>query len=85
MRCHHRFDACGHSSAIDAPLVQLQERIGDNVVARAPREVSRRQTGAEFGAGIKYAVEHDWLELHESGTYVRLKKAGEDLLATAAK
>ncbi|QOG23489.1 MULTISPECIES: hypothetical protein [Bradyrhizobium] len=26
----------------------------------------------EFGAGIRYAVEHGWLELHESGTYVRL-------------
>ena len=26
----------------------------------------------EFGNGIRYAVEHDWLELHESGTYVRL-------------
>ncbi|MFK4622593.1 hypothetical protein [Bradyrhizobium diazoefficiens] len=29
-------------------------------------------TGAEFGAGIRYAVEKGWLELHESGTYVRL-------------
>jgi hypothetical protein len=32
-------------------------------------------SGTEFGAGIKYAVEHGWLELHESGTYVRLIKA----------
>ncbi|GAB9224768.1 hypothetical protein BDS110ZK18_66660 [Bradyrhizobium diazoefficiens] len=31
-----------------------------------------RGTGAEFGAGIRYAVEKGWLELHESGTYVRL-------------
>ena len=29
-------------------------------------------TGAEFGAGIRYAVEKGWLDLHESGTYVRL-------------
>ncbi|WP_439400302.1 hypothetical protein ACRQ5Q_42875 (plasmid) [Bradyrhizobium sp. PMVTL-01] len=43
-----------------------------------------KATGPEFGAGIKYAVERDWLELHESGTYVRIKKAGEDLLAHAA-
>ncbi|WP_306417060.1 hypothetical protein [Bradyrhizobium xenonodulans] len=29
-------------------------------------------TGSEFGAGIKHAVEQGRLELHESGTYVRL-------------
>ena len=29
-------------------------------------------SGAEFGAGIRCAVEKGWLELHESGTYVRL-------------
>ncbi|MET4247543.1 hypothetical protein [Bradyrhizobium sp. LA6.7] len=33
--------------------------------------------GSEFGAGIKFAVERGWLELHESGTYVRLVTAGE--------
>ncbi|AHY53063.1 hypothetical protein [Bradyrhizobium japonicum] len=31
-----------------------------------------KATGSEFGAGIKHAVEKGWLELHESGTYVRL-------------
>jgi hypothetical protein len=40
-----------------------------------------KASGQEFGAGIKYAVEKGWLELHESGTYVRLMSAGEDLLA----
>ncbi|MCK1527915.1 hypothetical protein IVB15_09190 [Bradyrhizobium sp. 182] len=29
-------------------------------------------SGSEFGPGIHYAVEKGWLELHESGTYVRL-------------
>ncbi|MBR0765229.1 hypothetical protein [Bradyrhizobium japonicum] len=29
-------------------------------------------TGPEFGAGLKQAVARGWLELHESGTYVRL-------------
>ncbi|MCP3460009.1 hypothetical protein [Bradyrhizobium sp. CCGUVB23] len=29
-------------------------------------------SGPEFGARIKHAVEGGWLELHESGTYVRL-------------
>ena len=31
-----------------------------------------RATVLEFGAGFKHAVEKGWLELHESGTYVRL-------------
>jgi hypothetical protein len=40
-------------------------------------------SGPEFGAGIKCAIEKGWLELHESGTYVRLLTLGEDLLAKA--
>ncbi|WP_346732907.1 hypothetical protein [Bradyrhizobium sp. 195] len=34
-------------------------------------------SGPEFGAGIKMAVERGWLELHESGAYVRLLNGGE--------
>lgn len=33
-------------------------------------------SGSEFGAGIGYAIEKGWLELHESGTDVRLLKTG---------
>ncbi|TWA92553.1 hypothetical protein [Bradyrhizobium stylosanthis] len=33
----------------------------------------------EFGAGIRYAVGQGWLELHESGTYVRLLQPSETL------
>lgn len=33
-------------------------------------------TGPEFGAGIRFAIEQGWLELHESGTYVRLLASG---------
>ncbi|WP_368508565.1 hypothetical protein [Bradyrhizobium lupini] len=39
-----------------------------------------KASGAEFGAGIRHAVEKAWLELHESGTYVRLRAPGQDLL-----
>ncbi|WP_439371556.1 hypothetical protein ACRQ5Q_38955 [Bradyrhizobium sp. PMVTL-01] len=39
-----------------------------------------KAAGAEFGAGIRFAVERGWPELHESGTYVKLLKPGEDLL-----
>ncbi|WP_409190313.1 hypothetical protein [Bradyrhizobium sp. RDM4] len=37
-----------------------------------------KASGAEFGAGIRCAVENGWLELNESGTYVRLIKAEGD-------
>ena len=36
-------------------------------------------TPAEYSAGLKLAIERGWLELHESGTYVRMKQAGADL------
>jgi hypothetical protein len=39
------------------------------------------ESGTELGAGIRCAVEKGWLELHESGTYVRLLAPGHDLLA----
>ncbi|MGY2939612.1 hypothetical protein ACVWZ6_009214 [Bradyrhizobium sp. GM6.1] len=37
-------------------------------------------SGPEFGAGIRYAIEKGWLELHESGTYVRLLTPSDGLL-----
>ncbi|WGD55234.1 hypothetical protein QA641_15945 [Bradyrhizobium sp. CB1650] len=40
----------------------------------APFLYTHKGSGEEFGAGIKHAVERGWLELHESGTYVRLLK-----------
>lgn len=46
----------------------------------APFLFTLRGSGSEFGAGIRYAVEKGWLELHESGTYVRLLTSSEDLL-----
>lgn len=47
----------------------------------APFLFTLKAKGSEFVAGLKFAVEHGWLELHESGTFVRLKPAGEALLA----
>ena len=41
----------------------------------APFLYTLKASGGEFGAGIKMAVERGWLELHESGTYVRVLKA----------
>jgi len=36
---------------------------------------AHKAKGSEFRTGLAFAVERSWLELHESGTYVRLKTA----------
>ncbi|MEK9284715.1 MULTISPECIES: hypothetical protein [unclassified Bradyrhizobium] len=46
----------------------------------APFLYTLKASGPEFGAGIKYALEKGWLEMHESGTYVRLLAPGQNLL-----
>jgi hypothetical protein len=38
-------------------------------------------TPAEYKAGLLRAIENGWLELHESGTYVRFTDAGAALFA----
>ena len=36
---------------------------------------------AEYKAGLERAIANGWLDLHESGTYVKLTEAGATLLA----
>ena len=36
---------------------------------------------AEYGAGLKLAIERGWLWLHESGTYVKFTQVGAELFA----
>ncbi|MBR0719826.1 hypothetical protein [Bradyrhizobium liaoningense] len=43
----------------------------------APFLYTLKASGAEFGAGIKHAIEKGWLEMHESGPYVRLLKTAD--------
>jgi hypothetical protein len=38
-------------------------------------------TPAEYRAGLALAIERGWLELHESGTYVKFTQAGAELFA----
>lgn len=38
----------------------------------APFLFTLKGSGSEFRAGLNFAIECGWLELHESGTYVRL-------------
>lgn len=46
----------------------------------APFLFALKASGPEFGAGIKYAIQQGWFEMHESGTYVRLLTQGDTLL-----
>ncbi len=36
---------------------------------------------AEYGAGIKHAIERGWITMHESGTFVKFTQASADLFA----
>jgi len=40
-----------------------------------------RGTPAEYSAGLKFAIERGWLELHDSGTFVRFTQSDADLFA----
>ena len=40
-----------------------------------------KATPAEYGAGMKLALERGWLVMHESGTYVKFSQAGAELFA----
>jgi hypothetical protein len=40
-----------------------------------------RGSPAEYGAGLKLAIDRGWLWKHESGTYVKLTQPGADLFA----
>ncbi|MGV7219723.1 hypothetical protein [Bradyrhizobium sp. UFLA05-112] len=45
----------------------------------APLLDTLKASGEEFGAGINLAIDRGWLEMHESGTYVRLLASGNTL------
>jgi hypothetical protein len=47
----------------------------------APFLFGDKATAAEYKAGLAPAIENDWIEMHESGTYVRFTQAGNDLFA----
>ena len=40
-----------------------------------------KATPAEYRAGLDYAIQHGWLELHESGTFVKFTPAGAGMFA----
>jgi hypothetical protein len=46
-----------------------------------PLLFEHKATPAEYSAGLKLAIERGWLEMHESGTYVKFTQAGAELFA----
>ncbi|XIA64900.1 hypothetical protein ACFIOY_40180 [Bradyrhizobium sp. TZ2] len=42
---------------------------------------SDKGTPAEYTAGLDHAISLGWLELHGSGTFVKLTQSGADLFA----
>ena len=40
-----------------------------------------RGSQAEYGAGLKLAIERGWLKMHASGTFVTFTPAGAELFA----
>ena len=47
----------------------------------APFLFGDKGTPAEYAAGLERAMCLGWLELHDSGTFVRLTQSGADLFA----
>jgi hypothetical protein len=46
-----------------------------------PMLYEHKASPAEYGAGLKLAIERGWLWLHESGTYVKFTQVGAELFA----
>jgi hypothetical protein len=46
-----------------------------------PMLFQHKATPAEYKAGLDRAIAKGWLELHESGTFVRLTQQAKDLFA----
>jgi hypothetical protein len=47
----------------------------------APFLYADKATAAEYSAGLNRAISQGWLELHESGTFVKLTQSGADMFA----
>jgi hypothetical protein len=46
-----------------------------------PMLYEHKASPAEYGAGLKLAIERGWLWLHESGTYVKFTQVGAEMFA----
>lgn len=48
-----------------------------------PMLLVEEATPAEYKAGLDRGIENGWLDLHESGAFVRFTQAGADLFASS--
>jgi hypothetical protein len=46
-----------------------------------PMLFEHKAAPAEYGAGLKLAIDRGWLTMHESGTYVKFTQAGAEPFA----
>jgi hypothetical protein len=63
------------------PLLFDQASVGLIAQQWLTEDLELKGTPAEYKAGLLYAIEKGWLELHESGTFVRFTEAGAALFA----
>jgi hypothetical protein len=70
---------------ISRPHAQALEPVQDRriyiEVISGARLFGDQATPAEYGAGLKFAIDKGWLELHESGAFVKLTQAGSDMFS----
>ncbi|WP_407115735.1 hypothetical protein [Bradyrhizobium sp. LMG 9283] len=76
---HVAIRPCADPGAAGRKLIELAKSVDAVQDGRihiekinAPFLCTLKASGEEFGAGIRYAVEHGWLMIHEGGTYVKL-------------
>jgi hypothetical protein len=66
-------------------LAQASEPVRDGRIyieeINGPFLFKDKGTPAEYKAGLDLCLERGWLELHESGTYVKFTPAGAELFA----
>ena len=60
---------------------QIRPLCRNRLVAQRAVLFSHGGSPVEYGAGVKLAIERDWITMHESGTYVRFTQSGSDLFA----
>ena len=74
IRCHSTNIALSSRQSQPAALPQSNDPL-------PPLLFDLKATPAEYTAGLKLAIERGWLEMHESGTYVKFTQAGAEMFA----
>jgi hypothetical protein len=65
---------------LSAPIANSVEAVQDGRIfielINGPMLFEHKATPAEYGAGLRLAIERGWLVMHESVTYVKFTQAG---------